>query len=92
MEGSPSSTRRRHTYIWKSSKKKEDEESEKARRKNTYYGDYGIEDNIYDQNGFLSAIEQERLLKEAMEEQERATNKVAKNKGILKFAMKRKGK
>lgn len=78
--------------FWRKWKKKEEIESEKNKvisGKNAYYGDYGMDQNIYGENGFFPMKKQERLVKEAMEEHEKATLKMAK---ILKFAIKGRGK
>lgn len=57
--------------------------------RNAYYGDYGLEENIYDENGFFPMKKQERLVKKAMEEQENAMVKMA-NKKALNFSTKKK--
>ncbi|KAG8375269.1 hypothetical protein BUALT_Bualt10G0082900 [Buddleja alternifolia] len=94
MDEFMSSPSRSRCCIWKSSKKKEDVKGGKSSQisgSNFYYGDYGMEENIYGENGFLPVKDQERLLKEAMKEQEKATKKVAKKKGF-NFPVKGKGK
>lgn len=79
----PSSPKPR-CYPWKSSSKKQecDKIGAKDSGKNAYYGDYGMEDNIYGENGPFSMKEQNKLLKEALKDQERETNKMAKKKGF----------
>ncbi|KAH6804470.1 hypothetical protein C2S51_032717 [Perilla frutescens var. frutescens] len=63
------------------SKRQEDKGSEiSGKINNAYYGDYGMEDNIYGENGFLPMKKQEKMLKKAMEERENAIKK----KGRLK--------
>lgn len=83
--------------VFESCKKKEDvleEAATTACRNNNnnnaaaYYGDYGMEDNIYGENGFLPVREQERLLHQAMKDQHKATSSTA-NKGS-RFAVKKK--
>lgn len=78
-------------WLWRSRRKRGEDHkpSEKSSGINAYYGDYGLEENIYDENGFFPMKKQERMVKKAMEEQEIATVKVAKKMG-LKFSIKKK--
>ncbi|KAL8521519.1 hypothetical protein ACS0TY_011872 [Phlomoides rotata] len=73
--------------FWRKWKKREEEKSGRINSgKIAYYGDYGMDQNIYGENGVFPVKKQERLVKEAMEEQEKATLKMVKN---LKFAIKK---
>ncbi|KAH6783552.1 hypothetical protein C2S52_008511 [Perilla frutescens var. hirtella] len=74
-------------WLWRRrrSKRQEDKGSEKSgvisgKINTVYYGDYGMEENIYGDNGFVPMKKQERMLKKAMEERENAIKK----KGRLK--------
>ncbi|KZV31713.1 hypothetical protein F511_00517 [Dorcoceras hygrometricum] len=56
--------------------------------KNVYFGDYGMEENIYGEDGIFPVKEQKRLMKEALKKQETSTI----NKGLKFFRLKDKGK
>lgn len=85
-------------WLWGSRRKVEEEEDEKKSEKisgiSVYYGDYGMDEDIYGENGFFPTKKQEILLKEAMEEQEKVIVKVAKKKkkkkkGLINFGFKK---
>lgn len=94
--GECASSPRLRFCLWRSRRKREDDKqiSEKSGGisvKNAYYGDYGMDENIYGENGFFARKKHERLVKKAMEEQENAVVKVVKKKG-LSFGVKRREK
>ncbi|KAL3645822.1 hypothetical protein CASFOL_011002 [Castilleja foliolosa] len=77
---------------WQSHKKKAyaDQSGTKNRRKfekTAYYGDYGLESDIYGENEIISMKKYEKSMKKGMKEQDKALNKVTKKKGFI-FAMK----
>ncbi|KAL1532308.1 hypothetical protein AAHA92_32334 [Salvia divinorum] len=67
-------------------------QSEKSCGIATYYGDYGMEENIYGEEGFFPIKEHERVVKEAMEERENAVLKMGEKKGFFGFGVKRRDK
>lgn len=80
--------------LWRSRRKREDDKpSEKRSGISVYYGDYGIEEDIYGENGFFSTKKQEMMAKEAMEEHENVIVMLAKKtktkKKTLYFGFKR---
>ncbi|KAG6391381.1 hypothetical protein SASPL_149135 [Salvia splendens] len=79
-------------WLWRRSRRRveDQKQSEKSCGIATYYGDYGMEENMYGEEGFFPIKEHERVVKEAMEERENAVLKMGK-KGFT-FGLKRRQK
>ena len=79
--------------LWRRSRRRveDQKQSEKSCGIATYYGDYGMEENIYGEEGFFPIKEHERVVKEAMEERENVVLKMGKKK-VFTFGLKRRQK